>query len=140
MKKTILSICLTLLFTPIISAFPRNYDIAILEQISFLSNSNDKEEIDIDIENIPGSTHVQSRSLIKPVECYLSQFGIELYLNVNMGDIVIQIFDETGFLIDSRKCNTLVESSIFLDKPSLSGVYLITICGSKCQGRGILII
>ena len=88
----------------------------------------DPEEIDLLGNLMPD----KPRSLVKPIQVFITDLDIEINFNNALGVIAISIYDETGSVVYQQSVNTYVGLQIFVDITSFDeGVYTIEFVNPK---------
>ena len=91
-------------------------------------NSKHSDNIDL-MGNL--STSVP-KSLVQPIQAFITGQFIEVNFNESLGTIVISIYDETGIAVYQQPVNTYAGQQVFIDITSFEeGEYKIEFVNSK---------
>lgn len=95
---------------------------------AIINNNRDTKEIDLSGDLPPK----KQRSLVKPIQVFLSDRFLEVDFNDSLGVIVISIYDETDNAVYEQSVSTYAGQQIFIDTTSLNaGVYTIEFVNSN---------
>ncbi|MDR3340442.1 MAG: DUF3244 domain-containing protein [Candidatus Symbiothrix sp.] len=95
-----------------------------------LNRSNDADEIDL----LGDLVFPKQKSLIKPIEAFITGQYIEVNLYANLGTIAIFIYDETGGIVYQQSVITSSEQQVIINISSFdSGEYEIEFVNSQNQ-------
>lgn len=99
----------------------------------FLATSINADEIDVSGSYLAGST----RSLIKPIQAFISNQSLEVDFNSTVETIVISIYDENGNIVYQQSENATAGQKLLIDISTFdAGNYTIEFENSQTNMSG----
>ena len=91
-------------------------------------NKNAAKEI-----NLSGNlSTVKQRSLVQPIQAFITEQFIEIDFNASLGTIVLSMYDETGSAVYQQSVNTYAGQQLLIDITSFdAGQYSIEFINSQ---------